>query len=46
LRALKTKLIKKINSALLFMIRDVDDIDDLFWYLREEFLRVNKIAKN
>jgi hypothetical protein len=27
------------------MIRDVDTIDDLFRYLKEEFLRVNKIKK-
>jgi hypothetical protein len=42
---LKTETNKEINSALLSMIRDVDTIDDLFRYLKEEFLRVNKIKK-
>jgi hypothetical protein len=36
---------KEINSALLFLIRDIDNVDSLFWYLKEEFLRVNKIVK-
>jgi hypothetical protein len=42
---LKEETNKEINSSLLFMIRDVDNVDTLFWYLREEFLRVNKIVK-
>lgn len=42
---LKEETNKEINSSLLFMIRDLDNIDSLFWYLKEEFLRVNKIVK-
>lgn len=36
---------KEINSALLFMVRDLDDIDFLFPYLKDEFKRVHKIVK-
>ncbi|MFN4149505.1 MAG: NACHT domain-containing protein [Candidatus Sericytochromatia bacterium] len=43
--ALKAETNKEINSSLLFMIRDIDNLDSLFWYLKEEFLRVNKIVK-
>ncbi|MFV8344463.1 NACHT domain-containing protein [Flavobacterium sp. ZB4P13] len=42
---LKEETNKEINSSLLFMIRDLDNIDSLFLYLKEEFLRVNKIVK-
>ena len=42
---LKAETNKEINSSLLFMIRDIDNLDSLFWYLKEEFLRVNKIVK-
>lgn len=35
----------EINSALLFMMRDLDNIDFLFPYLKEEFKRVHKIVK-
>ena len=43
--ALKNESNKEINSSLLFMIRDLNNLDDLFWYLKAEFLRVNKIEK-
>lgn len=42
---LKEETNKEINSSLLFMIRDLDNIDSLFWHLKEEFLRVHKIVK-
>lgn len=43
--ALKEETSKEINSSLLFMIRDFDNIDSLSSYLMEEFLRINKIVK-
>jgi hypothetical protein len=42
---LKEETNKEINSSLLFMIRDLDNIDSLFLYLKEEFLRVHNIVK-
>lgn len=43
--ALKEEKNQQINSSLLFMIRDIGDLDSLFWYLKQEFLRINKIVK-
>jgi hypothetical protein len=36
---------KEINSALLSMIRNYEKTDDLFWYIKSEFLRVHNILK-
>lgn len=43
--ALKGETNKEINSSLLFMVRDLDNIDFLFPYLKEEFKRVHRIVK-
>ncbi|MFV8369500.1 NACHT domain-containing protein [Flavobacterium sp. LB2R40] len=36
---------KEINNVLLSMIRNYQKIDDLFWYIKVEFLRVHNILK-
>nr|WP_314898287.1 NACHT domain-containing protein [uncultured Flavobacterium sp.] len=41
----KAETNKEINSALLFLVMSQNNIDSLFWYLKEEFLRVNNIVK-
>ncbi|WP_100429871.1 hypothetical protein [Flavobacterium sp. 1] len=41
----KAETSKEINSALLFLVMNQNNIDNLFWYLKEEFLRVNNIVK-
>lgn len=41
----KTETNKEINSALLFLLRDYKELDCMFWYVKEEFLRENKIKE-
>ena len=41
----KTETNKEINSALLFLVMSQNTIDNLFWYLKDEFLRVNNIVQ-
>lgn len=41
----KVETSNEINSALLSLVMSLNDIDNLFWYLKEEFLRVNNIVK-
>jgi hypothetical protein len=36
---------KEINSSLLFLISDIQDADNLFWYIKDEFLREAGIVK-
>ena len=36
---------KEINSSLLFLISDIQDVDNLFWYIKDEFLREAGIEK-
>jgi hypothetical protein len=36
---------KKINAALLFLISDIQDVDNFFWYMKAEFFREVGVEK-